>query len=237
MMAALKIVLLFGGLLGFWYGLQVLLFRIEKYKIWPYGQPQDDPHYPDPTGYGARRLSEAVEVGFSFLGWVPDIKGKQYQTTYAMLISPDQTCFVLIGIGKVLRMPVQGTWMYTATTDNRVFYSVDHQSCVETDLSGTWFNQLCTAREFGHLWDKHRTWIERRNVVVRPFTEGREIEEFRAIRNERITKLWNLGLITFVESSSEQWRYTTRAAMKLAYRSYAVALLRGITGGRFPKTA
>jgi hypothetical protein len=75
------------GIVAVLFVLQAVTARLEKRMVWPYGELEAQPHFGNPTGYGARWVGEAVHAGFSFLGWAPDLKGSRYQVSYGMLIS------------------------------------------------------------------------------------------------------------------------------------------------------
>ena len=119
----------------------VVVARFEKRMVWPYGNTQEHPQFSDDSGYGTRWVADALEGGFSCFGWAPDLKGPRYKISYALLVSPQRDCFVIIGVGSILNMRLQGTWIYTPVTDGRMFCSTDNQSCVEIDVSRQWQNQ------------------------------------------------------------------------------------------------
>ena len=142
-----------------------IVHRLEKRLVWPYSELQE-PYFDDPTGYGARWVSVAVQSGFTLLGWARDLKGETYRISYAMLVSPDRTTLPIIGVGTLLKMPLQGTWMHTPSLDGRSFYSTDKQAGVQIDLSGNWRNQLAPEPGFVRLWQRHRAWI--RDLAIAP---------------------------------------------------------------------
>ncbi len=212
--------------------------RLEKRMAWPYGELQAQPHFGDPTGYGARWVAEAVQAGFSFLGWAPDLKGNRYRVSYAMVISPDRDSIAVIGIGSIWRMPLQGTWLHTPSVDGRrSWYSTDNQPCVEIDISRHWKSQLVPVAHFGELWQRHRMWVERAGVTPRGFGPLREIAEFRQFRLEHYREMSQRGLISFTDSTETHWRYTLFGAVKWAAFNYSIGLLRAISYGHLPRTA
>jgi hypothetical protein len=233
--------MLFYLLVGIPVFLMVLLAvvaRLEKRMVWPYSEPEPQPQSPDISGYyGTQWLGEALNLGFSFLGWASDRKGPQYKINYALLVSQQRDCFVIIGIGTIFNMTLRGTWIYTRVGDDKLFYSTDNQSCVEIDVSRQWRSQLAPVRTFPDLLQRHRDWLASRGVVVKPFTPGREAEEFRRVREEHFQAMSRNGLISFTDPSATHWRYTFWGGLKLAALNFSIGLLRAITFGRIPRTA
>jgi len=225
------------GMVIFLFTFLTIVHRLEKRLVWPYSELQAQPYFDDPTGYGARWVSVAVQSGFTLLGWARDLKGETYRISYAMLVSPDRTTLAIIGVGALLKMPLQGTWMHTPSLDGRSFYSTDKQAGVQIDLSGNWRNQLAPEPGFVRLWQRHRAWIRDLAIAPRPFTEGRELEEFRALREQHYRAMERAGLITYTDASATQWQFTLLGAAKTATWSYFVGLIRAVTRGRFPRNA
>ena len=225
------------GIPAFFIVFLTVVARLEKRMVWPYGKPEALPQFGDPFGYGARCVGEARQAGFSFMGWSPDLKGPRYQVSYALLSSPERDCFVIIGVGAVLSMQVRGTWIYTRATDGRVFYTTDEQSCVEIDASHRWRSQLVYVPTFTGLLRSHRDLLRDRGVTAQPMAAGREVEEFRSIREEHYQAMFRQGLIAFTDPSALYWRYTFWGALKWAVLNCSIGTLRTLTGGRLPRTA
>jgi hypothetical protein len=228
---------LLAGMVTFWSVLLTVIFRFEKRMAWAYGELQPDPPFADSTGYGASHVAAAVAAGFTFLGWARDLKGAKYRVSYAMLVSPDQTVFAVIGVGSVLQIPVAATWLYTHTADGRCFYSTDHQSGVQIDLSRHWTNQLVPGATFPRLLQQHQDWITRNEVTPRRLTRGREIAEFRTLRQEHYRFMERAGLIGFLDGSMDYFRFTLSGAARTATWSYFLGMARQLSQGRFPRKA
>ncbi len=205
--------------------------------VWPYGNPEAQPQYPDDSGYGIRWVGDAVNAGFSHFGWAPDLKGPRYRVSYALLASPQRDCFVIIGVGKILSMALRGTWIYTRTANGQVYYTTDNQSCVEIDIGRQWRSQLVRAGTFADLLRRHQELLRDRGATAHEFTVGREVEEFKSVREDRYQALSRQQLIAFTDASRQNWRYTYWGACKLAALNYSIGLLRGITYGRIPRCA
>lgn len=225
------------GIPAFLIVLLTVTARVEKRMVWPYGNPEPQPQFPDSSGYAVQWVGEAVRGGFSFFGWSPDLKGPRYRVSYALLCSPERDCFVIIGVGTILSMTLQGTWIYTRATDGRVFYTTDNQSCVEIDVARRWRSQLAQVRTFTELLQRHKDLLRDSRVTAQPFAAGREAEEFRSAREERYQTMSRQGFIAFTDASAAHWRYTYWGAFKWASLNYSLGLLRGVTGGRIPKCA
>jgi hypothetical protein len=227
----------FAGMVAFWSVLLTVIFRFEKRMAWAYSELQPEPPYTDPTGYGAGRVAEAVAAGFALLGWARDLKGAKYRVSYAMLVSPDRDVFAIIGVGSVLQIPVAATWLYTHTADGRCFYSTDHQSGVQIDLSHHWTNQLVPGATFRQLLQEHQDWIRRNEVVPRSLTRGREVTELQTLRHEHYRFMERAGLIGFLDGSMNYFRYTLSGAAKTATWGYFLGMARQLSQGRFPRNA
>ena len=128
-------------LLGCLLALLTAVSYFEKRMAWPYGHLEPQPQFNAISGYSSRWVEEARQAGFSFLGWAPDTKGPRYRVSYAMMVSPERDCFVIIGAGTLGNISVQGTWMYSPGTADRMFSSTDNQMCVEIDVLRCWRGQ------------------------------------------------------------------------------------------------
>jgi hypothetical protein len=225
------------GLMGFWAVFLTIMFRLEKRTVSPYGEMGTSPFFGDPTGYGASWVTEAVRAGFVLLGWARDSRGSVYSCSYALLVSTDRTVFAVIGVGRVLKMPLQATWLHTPATDGRSFNSTDKQSGVQIDLSRNWTNQLAMEPSFPQLLRRHQEWLQTLRVVPHPFTANREFEEFKALRSDHFRSMERAGLIRFTDASATQFYYTFAGAAKTAIWGYLVGLARGLSQGAFPRSA
>jgi hypothetical protein len=225
------------GLLLFFIVFLTLMARLEKRMVRPYGSPEAQPQFADVSGYGARWVEDAVKSGFSFLGWAPDLKGPRYKVSYGLLTSPERDCFVIVGVGTIMSIPLRGTWIYTRATEGGVYYTTDNQSCVEIDVSRRWRSQLRRVRTFSELLRRHRDLLQERGITPQPFTVGREADEFKRMREERYQSMARQGLIAFTDGSATHWRYSFWGAFKLASLSYSIGLLRGVTHGQIPRIA
>jgi hypothetical protein len=132
----------FLGIVAFWVVFLTIVFRLEKRTVSPYGELESVPFSRDTTGYAARWVADAVQAGFVFLGWARDTRGSTYRFTYALLVSADRTTFMVISVGTILNIPMQGTWLHTPAMDGRSFNTTDKQAGVQIDLSRNWTNQL-----------------------------------------------------------------------------------------------
>lgn len=225
------------GLMGFWAVFLTIVFRLEKRTVSPYGEVEASPFFGDPTGYGANWVADAARAGFVFLGWARDSRGTIYRCSYALLVSADRTVFAVIGVGTILRIPSQATWLHTPATDGRSFNTTDKQAGVQIDLSGNWTNQLAMKPNFSELLQKHQAWLRSLNVLPRPFTPNREFEEFKAMRSQHYHSMERAGLIRFTDASATQFYYTFAGAAKTAIWGYLVGLARGLSQGAFPRSA
>lgn len=225
------------GFIAFLLVVQVAIARLEKRMVWPYGTPEAQPQFPDVSGYRVRWVNDALQAGFAFLGWSPDVKGPRYQLCYGLLTSSERDCFVIIGAGKILNMEIRGTWIYSRTTNGSVFYTTDNQSCVEVDVSRRWRCQLAPVSTFSQLLERHRNVLRARGGIPQPFTAGREVELFRSVREEHYQEMARQGLIAFGGSSATHWRYTLWGALKFVVLNFSVGMLRAVTIGRIPRIA
>jgi len=205
--------------------------------VWPYGSLGAAPSYDDPSGYGIRWVNEAVERGFTLLGWAPDVKGAMYKVNYAMLVSKERDVFAVIGVGAMLQMRLAATWLHTPTSDGRSFYSTDKQVGVQIDLTKNWTNQLVPGDSFGQLLESHREWVRASGVVPRGLTRGREVEEFRAMREAHYRTMERAGLIGYTDGTASYFKFTLSGAAKTAIWSYFLGMSRQLTTGRFPRNA
>src|SRR5687768_10267758 len=162
-MTALYVIL---GIVAAVFTLQVAVARWERRMVWPYTSIQDYPRIPETTNYSTIRISQARALGFQFLGWAADRKGPRYLLNYAFLVSPQRDSIVVIGTGKIISIPMQGTWIHTPSVNGRnSYYSTDAESAVEIDISGQWKNHLAKVSTFDQLWQNHNAWLRSNNVT------------------------------------------------------------------------
>jgi len=225
------------GMMLFWSILLTVIFRLEKRMVWPYGELESAPAFPDETGYGALSVAAASAAGFTLLGWARDLKGKTYRVSYAMLAAPEGDVFAVVGVGSVARIPLNAVWLYTRTADGRCFYSADNQSAIQIDSSGHWKNQLVPAAPFNQLLSEHRRWLQENAAMVLPFSRQHEIEELHDLRAEHYRFLQRAGLIEFTDASLTYFRFTLLGAFRTATRGYFLGMARKLSSGRFPRTA
>ena len=82
-----------------------------------------------------------------------------------------------------------------------------------------------------------RDWVHDCGIPVRPFSPGREAEEFRRARQEHYQAMSRQGLVDFPDVSATQWHYTFVGGLKYAVLNYSIGMLRAVTGGRVPRSA
>jgi hypothetical protein len=170
------------------------------------------------------------------MGWASDRRGGIYRLMYALLLSADRSTMAVICVGTMGKLPFKGTWLHTPTADGRSFYSTDTQSGVQLDLSGNWKSQLVPKANFQNLWKRHQDWIQEMGVVPRFFASGKEIQDFRMLREQHFRSMERAGLIRYTDTSANQFHFTTSGAIKTAHWSYGIGLVRAMTGGRIPRT-
>ena len=228
-------ILLFAGMVAVFLALLIIIHRVEKRLVWPYSEPQANPHFPETSSYAEYWAADAAHAGFSFLGWVRDIKGDKYRVDYALLISPDHTTLATIGSGFLMKMPVQGAWLHTPAIDGRLFYSTNQLAGVQIDMSRNWISQLAPEMTFATFWQRHREWLPQNAVIPRPLRSGHELEDFREIRELHFRAMERAGLIAYTDGSATQWHYTLYGSAITAIVGYFSGLMRTVTRGRFPR--
>lgn len=200
--------------------------------IWPYSNPVLSKAEIVMNAYVSGQVGQAQTFGFEFLGRSHDLKGASYKVDYFFLTSRDRETLAIIGVGKVVKIPVQGTWLFTIGPDDTAFYSVNHQSCVEFDPLGKWKSQLVFDASFNRLYDAHKSWLQKLNVPTAPFRKSREIDDFRQARDSRIEFLIRKGLVKRVTANPEYWKYTLLGAFRCGAIGYFVGLYRALKAGR-----
>jgi hypothetical protein len=227
----------FFGMVAFFIVTLTIISRLEKRTVSPYGQLESTPSSDDPTGYAARWVADALRAGFVLLGWARDTRGSTYKCSYALLVSGDRTTFMVISVGTILNIPMQGTWLHTPAMDGCSFNTTDKQAGVQIDLSGNWTNQLAIEPSFSQLLQKHREWLQILNVLPRGFTPNREFDEFKVLRSEHYRSMERAGLIRFTDANATQFYYTLPGAAKTATWSYLVGVIRGLSHGSLLRSA
>jgi hypothetical protein len=236
-LSGLELLLFFLGL----FVLSILFLAIvamwEKRMVWPYGDLKPTPPYEDKTGYGAWRVNEAFQAGFTLLGWAPQMTGPKYMVSYAVLLAPDRECLAIVGVGTIFGMRFQATWLHSPTSARRSFSTTDHQSGVHTDVTRAWLNQLIPGKPFLQLWSKHKEWLQQQDATPWRFEPACAMEDFRRFRTEHFRSQVEQGYIYYLDPSQTYVRYNFRGALKWSVMNYAIGMVRAFSSGKFPRSA
>ena len=206
--------------------------RLEKRLVWQYGDLGTQPPYPDVSSYAERWTNQALQSGFILLGWAPDPRMPGYRQNYALMISPERDCFVVVCSGNIFKLISQDVTIYTPTQNGKVYYTTASQNGVQIDLLGHWMGQLTVVTSFQALLRNHRDLLRNKGVMVQPFNGGHEIEGFKRLRVERYENMARRGMITFTDGMETSWHFTLWGALKYAVLNFTIGIVRAITRGR-----
>ncbi len=206
--------------------------RLEKRLVWQYGDLGTQPPYPDVSGYAEQWMHQALQCGFVLLGWAPDPRMPNYRQNYALMVSPERDCLMVVCSGNIFTLKSQSVTIYTSTQNSKVYYTTANQNGVQIDLLGHWMGQLTAVNTFPALLRNHRNLLRDRGAMVQLFGEGREVEEFKRLRVERYETMARRGLITFMDGLETSWHFTLWGALRYAVLNYTIGMARGITHGR-----
>lgn len=218
MLDALLLIALFAFLLG----APAAIMMWEKRLVWPYGEPEVQSTAPDIGSYGSLTVQAAQAAGFSFLGWCKDLKGKNYNLCYAMLVSPDRQTLAIVGSGKLFGMPMAGTWLHTLSGDRqRSWATVDNPSGYERDPLGQTDMRIVQGA-FVDVWTGHQVWVHTQQFgTPTTFAAGQELRTFKAFKQAKADLMARTGLIRFIDPlSADRWRYTLSGAVQVAFGGY-----------------
>jgi hypothetical protein len=182
--------------------------RFEKRLVWQYGNLGTLPPYPDVSAYARKWTDEALACGFILLGWALDPRAPNYRQNYALLVSPERDCFVVVCSGTIFNLKSQSVSIYTPTQNGKVYYTTANQNGAQIDLLGHWMGQLTVVNTFQALLRNHRNLLRDKGVLTQPFNQGRELEEFKRLRVERYETMARHGLITFMDGMETSWHFT-----------------------------
>ncbi|HMP83507.1 MAG TPA: hypothetical protein PKA41_12475 [Verrucomicrobiota bacterium] len=211
----------------------VVAAYVERRMVWPYSTPEPVSQIPTESRYLMRQVSEALQSSFRLLGRARDLKGERYAVDYYFLVSPQQDTLAIVGVGTIMRIPVNGTWLFSRGDNGAAFYSVNNQSCAEFDLSGLWKDQILFDAGFQKLYEAHFAWLQKTGATVVPFTSGRELDELRQVRFQRVEAMRRKGLVRSTDADAEHWQYTLLGAIKCGFGTYFVGLFRHLKAGKF----
>jgi hypothetical protein len=228
---------LFLGLIVFFILFLTIVAMWEKRMVWPYGDLKPTPPYEDKSGYGAWRLQEAFQAGFTLLGWAPQMTGPKYRVSYAVLLAPDRECLAIVGVGTIFGMRYQATWLHSPTSARRSFSTTDHQNGVHMDVTRAWLNQLVPGKPFLELWDRHKEWLQQHGATPWRFEPACAMEDFRRFRTEHFRSQAEQGYIYYLGPSHTFVRYNFRGAFKWAFMNYTIGLVRAVSSGKFPRSS
>lgn len=210
----------------------VVAALIEHRMVWPYSAPEPVIQIPTTSGFLMRQVSQALQLQFRLLGRSSDLKGQRYAVDYYFLVSPQQDTLAILGEGSIMRIPVKGLWLFSRGNNGAAYCSVNNQSCAEFDLSGLWKDQIVFDAGFQKLYTAHLSWLQKTGDVVTPFTPGRELDELRQTRLQRVEAMCRKGLARVTESDTERWKYTLLGAIKCGFGTYLVGLFRHLKAGK-----
>ena len=206
--------------------------RLERRLVWQYGDLGTQPPYPDVAGYAEQWTNQALQCGFILLGWAPDPRMPNYRQNYALLVSPERDCLVVVCSGNIFKLKSQSVTIHTPTQNGKVYYTTANQNGAQIDLLGHWMGQLTVVNTFPALLRNHRDLLRDRGAMVQLFGEGHEVEEFKRLRVERYETMARRGLITFMDGMETCWHYTLRGALRHAVLNYTIGMVRAMTRGR-----
>lgn len=224
------IYLIIFGIPVFFMVLTVITGRLEKRLVWQYGDFTQQPPYPDSAKYALRITTEALQSGFTLLGWAPDPRAPGYRINYALLTSPERDCFVTVSEGSIFKLPTNSTTIYSRMIDSGVVYTTDNQTGVQIDL--IWRSQLAPVKTFRELLERHQRLLRDKNLSAQPFTTGREAEEFKRMREERYETMARRGLIDYLDASRASWHFTLWGALRYTFLNFTIGMVRAKTNGQ-----
>lgn len=211
----------------------------EKRMVWPYGPLRKDDITPESmkagddkeiNDYILRFINAALGWKFEYLGCCNDVKGGIYKVVYHFLVSHDRYTLAIIGGGKILHMRIWGTWLISKSDNENTYLSVDQQRCLEKDISKLGHSRLVSADNFVALYENHKSWIKSGVPSLKMYPAGSELEEYRRSRRYRFDYMEKLGVIRFIDSDKECWKYNLIGAIKLSLLTF-VTIFRNILEG------
>ncbi len=206
--------------------------RLEKRLVWQYGDLGTRPPYPEVAGYAEQWTNQAFQSRFILLGWAPDPRMPHYRQNYALLVSPERDCFVVVCFGNIFKLRSQSATIFPPPQDGKVYFTTANQNGAQIDLLGHWMGQLTVVNTFSALLRNHRDLLRDKGALVQPFGEGHEVEEFKRLRVERYETMARRGLITFMDGMETCWHYTLWGAARHAILNYTIGRVRAMTRGR-----
>jgi hypothetical protein len=211
----------------------VLAAYFERRMIWPYSEPQSVNEQDIADTWVKKQISEARVLGFLMLGKSRDLKSAAYKVDYYFAASPERDTLAIIGNGTIIGIKVQGIWLNSFGSDDANFYSVNQQACVEHDVTGKRKSQLVSNASFDKLYSAHQIWLNKLNVVVKPFNLGRELDDLHRALEFRIESMVRKGLARRTEANPEYRKYSFTGAFRCGLGTYFVGLFRALKAGRF----
>lgn len=251
MYESLVVVLVLAGLIIWPMALTIPIGLWEKRLVWPY-VPLDpaafgiravefdaanpyaatastmDEVQPPLTPYAARAAEGALSMGFVPVGSFRDGKGAMYRIRYEFYLSPERAVLALVGGGAIAAIPLNGTWLFTLLADGRCLRTVDNQTCSEADLSGLTDEALIAGVEFEELVARHRGRLAASFTRTVPYDERDPLEDHREYSVRRADRLYERGLIRFLDFERNWWRYGMRGAVVWALRAHFRGLRRAV---------
>ena len=125
--------------------------------------------------------------------------------------SPQRDIMILSGEGKIAKMPIKQTWLYSRLTNGQFLVTSDGFD--EGDPSGLSQIKRIVNGKLSELLRKHRVRLEASTSVVLPFKEQTGADSLEAMNRERAERLLQLGRAQWVEDEQTQWRFTATGAL------------------------
>lgn len=203
----------------------------ETQYVQPYVVPQPGEEY-DLSETARAANARARNLGFEHSGLCHDAKGKLYRVRYDFWLSPDRLTFVVIGGGSIAKIPMDGTWLYSRTRDERILETTNEIG--SQDISCVVEQKTWPKMKFAPLVEKHGGRLEDlTSDQPIPFEEGAGLADYFAIRRARAEALVERGYARFLDNRESKWKYTLKGALTFYFISNWVRpFQRGSRGGK-----
>lgn len=214
-------IVLFFGIIGFFFILIVTVCLWEKRPIQPYYIPIDGEEY-TPSDLAAEANNDAFKAGYINGGLFHCGKAKMYRIRCDFWISPDYLTFVVVSSGTVAKIPANGISFYSWAEEGKILCTTNEIG--EQDISGVEEQITWPNLKFRELAQKHNKRLE--ETLVNPFSADSPLTNFFEIRRIKANAYVSRKFGYFIDDEEMVWRFSFKGALVFYFITVWVRPLR-----------
>jgi len=196
----------------------------EKQHIVPF-EPLAEGEAPAHMPYTATMNDQVRRLGFVDPVQIRHVKCGTYNVQGSAWFSPDRTILAFIVGGKIARLRLRRTLLYTRLPDGRLLTTTDELETAE--LTGLYEREVLANADLVELFHRHRARIVRHVPNPQPFTERTSLDALLAIVRLEAERTIERGWGAYADPAQSCWRYTVAGVLRLIPRTFRPKNIQG----------